>query len=267
MNKYLKIPPLVWSTAFKYRAEFVFTQIREVVGILTLLLIWLAVYQQNQDQILGYSQAAIISYLMFGWLFDSLTSTNRINQLQALISSGDLSDFLLKPLSIWGYLVSYELADKIFGVLSLCLYLGLIYLVFRPPVYLDITWWQILVWLSLIPLVFTIKLFLSLLIASTTFWYYQNSGWAQRFLLDLIVDFASGRYFPLDFLPRLLFSGLILTPLSLLHYWPMQLFLGRISLLETGYLYLSLIVSLIGFYGLCLFVWRRGLINYQAFGR
>lgn len=267
MNKYLRFAKLYFSVQLEYRAEFIFRRLRNLIGFATLFMIWLAVYSSGEQQLLGYSQDEMFTYLVIGQLVNAITWSNWTGHLQGLISNGDLSEFLLKPMSTTAYLVTNELSDKVLDVFFVCIELAILVFIFRPGLALDISVFNFVVFIMLIPLIAILRFLVSLAVSLTTFWYYQDSGWGQRFLFDMLFDFMSGLYFPLEFLPGIWAAVFIGLPTSLFYYTPMQIFLGKLSVqqsltsLATAALW-SLILMFI-----CRLMWRSGLKNYGAFGR
>src|SRR5690606_38423118 len=145
--------------------------------------------------------------------------------------------------------------------------LGVLYLIFRPQLVGVSSYQTLLVLLVLIPISSILYWLVSLTVSLTTFWYYQNGGWGQRFLADLLISFFAGSYFPLEFFPDVLAAILKTLPTSLFFYTPMQLFLGRMTHTQAV-IQIGIGLGWIGvFYLIARLMWRTGIKNYGAFGR
>ena len=118
-------------------------------------------------------------------------------------------------------------------------------------------------------LVFAILAFFALLMITSfvPFWS-PESGWGAQFLMVVIVtEFLSGGLFPLDILPGAVQKILYLTPFPYLIFFPIQVYLGKITgdALVGGFLIASFWVTLLWL--VMGWVWRKGLLVYRAEGR
>lgn len=266
MTKYVHLAKLHFQTQLEYRAELLIGRIQNIIGLLTVFLIWQAVYTAPSQTIVGYTSADMYSYVLFGYIFFTLTESTWIANLQGNIASGNLNQFLIKPINIITYTLSEDFAEKIFNVFFTILELGILYFIFRPELNLQVTPINLLALILMIPLVFILNMLVSLSLSFSTFWWYQNGGWGQRFLADLIINFFSGKYFPLEFLPFLISSTLIFLPTSLFYFIPMQIFLNRVSTQQLPIYFGLLFFWILVFWLLDRHLWRKGLKTYGAFG-
>lgn len=264
-HKYLRLAQIYFQSILEYRVNFLVWRLRNFIGLATVFMIWQAVFA-NQQTVHSYHIAEIYSYVIFGNLFSSLVSSRKLADLQGVISSGSLNEFLLKPVNIISYFGVQEFTDKILNICFTIIELLILYFIFTPEIVFSSS---LLVWLVLalfVPVAASLNFLVNLSISLTTFWYYQNGGWGQRFLADLVIGFFSGSYFPLEFFPKLMSVTLMTLPTSLFFYTPMQLFLGRISPTQ-GIMQLLLGLGwIVVFYLITRILWQQGLRQYEAFG-
>jgi ABC-2 type transport system permease protein len=100
--------------------------------------------------------------------------------------------------------------------------------------------------------------------AMLAFWLLEISTFI--FILFAFEYIASGHLFPVDLFSPPLFHALLFTPFPYQMYFPVALYMGKISGsdLWTGLLAQFLWVLLA--YWFARFMWRRGVKKYSAFG-
>jgi len=108
-----------------------------------------------------------------------------------------------------------------------------------------------------------IYFYINIIFGSLAFW--SRDVWAPRFLLMVIMEFATGAMFPLDMLPDIGRKLALLTPFPYLLYVPMKIYLG-----QDSHIALSLGLAfgwLILLWYLTRRIWQKGLKLYEAEGR
>jgi len=98
----------------------------------------------------------------------------------------------------------------------------------------------------------------------TAFWTLHAYG--PRFALKMAMEFVSGRFFPLNILPTVLFKIVNFLPFSFLVFFPLNLYLGRLSTSEIYRGFLTQIIWIAVFAVLLKLLWSRGLRRYEAVG-
>ena len=98
-----------------------------------------------------------------------------------------------------------------------------------------------------------------------SFWLEET--WILRVSLNIVASFLSGAIIPLDLYPEALVKILNYTPFPYLSYYPIQIFMGKIS----SPMELSLGIAIIGIWTLALtyinhLIWKRGIKLYTAAG-
>lgn len=262
MRKYFTLFTTTLQEIFAYRLNMAMWRVRQVFVFLIPFFIWRAVLGSG-GEIYGYSFAAIMTYLFGTTILRSLVMGSRTIDLGWMINSGALTIPLMRPINIFGLFFTRDLADKLFNLSFIVIEIPLLIWLFRPPVFIQTNPLQLLLALSSVLLAILIYFFINLIFGSLAFW--SRDVWAPRFLLMVILEFATGAMFPLDMLPAVWQKVMLLTPFPYLLYVPLKIYLGQNSGL-VGYLLLALLWMIV----LCVlahFVWQKGMKSYEAEGR
>jgi ABC-2 type transport system permease protein len=263
MRKYWTLFAISWQNGLVYRTSVLIWRFRQLLTTVMALTVWQAL-MSGRGQVLGYTETEMTSYiLVVAWL-QSLILASAWHGLAGTIYSGEISNYLIKPVKVWAYLGAVELADKLKNVgFSLC-EIVLLWAVLRPT----ITWppIEILGLFALWALLGTaIHFYITLLFGWMGF--YAPETWGPKFLFFMIVDVTAGKMFPLDILPQALQTAVWLTPFPYLSYAQTQLFLGRLSSQEMWLLTVSLMGWTIGLWALAHWGWQRGVRSFEGTGQ
>lgn len=262
MRKYLSVFTITLQEAFTYRLNFVMWRVRQVFVFLIPYFIWRSVLG-NGGAIYGYDFSALMTYLFGTTILRSLVMGSRTVDLGWMINSGYLTIALLKPIKNFAFMFTRDLADKLYNLSFIAVEIPLILLIFRPPVFLQTNFSLILLSIFSIILAIYLYFYLNVLFGSIAFW--SRDVWAPRFLLMVILEFATGAMFPLDMLSPGVQSLLNWTPFPYLLFGPLRLYLGQADN-PTAFLLAQLAwVLIMG--TLAKLVWQKGIKNYEAEGR
>lgn len=265
MNKYLKIINTSWQNTFTYRFSLIMWQLEKIILFSGSYLFWLAAYGNN-NIIAGYSKSTMLTYVVGVLILKDIILTSRTQQIAAEISTGELSKYLIKPIDYLKWMFTIDCGEKISNIFYLVIKLVLVFILFRPPFFIQTNILYLGLLLLTIVLAILIYFYLSLLISLTTFWYLEDNGWPQRFLFDMMMIFLTGGWFPLDILPKPFFNFLELLPTTYLRYFPLQIYLGRLSI---DSIFKSAIIMIFWFFALQKLVniiWKKGLKTFTAQG-
>lgn len=246
-----------------YRTSFFMWRFRQFLLSFMALSVWAAVYQSN-DSAFGYSQSELFSYIFLTTLLQNIILTTALNGLSGFIYSGDLSNLLVKPLNILGYLISRDAADKLFNIFFTIGEILLLWFIFKPT----LIWPEIqLLPLFILSIAFGVILTFCLQVIFGSIGFWSPDTWGPRFLFYILIDLTSGKLFPLDVLPKTVQSLLFLTPFPYFTYAQVQFALGRFSYQEAWNSFgaLTLWMAVLIFFAVSL--WKKGMNQYQAAGQ
>lgn len=263
MNKYITLLKLSWSNGFVYRTSLFMWRFRQFLSSVMALTVWTVIFA-DQQQALGYAKEQMLTYIFFVSILQSVVLTTSLHGLSSQIYSGELSNLLLKPLSVFNYLATLEVADKAKNFIFIVFETLILYLIFTPEltfpsliyggIFLFFTFGAVL-----------LHFFIQLIFGSIGF--FSPDTWGPRFIFFMFVDFTAGKLFPLDILPQIIQRIVYLTPFPYLSFIQIQIFLEKVSLSviaqQAGVLTFWLVLC----GGFAWWSWKKGLYQYSAAGQ
>jgi ABC-2 type transport system permease protein len=265
LRKYLKISKMSWQRNLAYRLNFVMWRLRTLILRLGSFFFWFAVYRFN-DQVGIYSESMMLTYILLSSVLHSLVLASQSFHIAQDIATGRLNYRLIRPLSYLKSMLALDLGDKLSNLFFLIFELLFIFLLFRPPFFIQTQPFYLFAFLAIVVLALFIYFYLSLLVSLITFWYPEDYGWPARFLFMVINQFLSGGVMPLDILPSFLFNILRFLPPSFFIFFPLKVYLGNIAPKEVFQGILLMFFWLLVLKFVSQFTWRKGLKNYTAVG-
>ena len=262
MNKYISLFTITLQEIFTYRLNMIMWRVRQIFVFLIPFFIWRAVLSGGGN-IYGYSFAAIMTYLFGTTILRSLVMGSRTIDLGWMINSGALTIPLMRPFNIFSFFFIRDLADKLFNLSFMFIEIPLILFIFHPPVFLQSNPLYLALAIFSILLAIMLYYYINVIFGSLAFW--SRDVWAPRFLLMVIMEFATGAMFPLDMLPVVWQKIILFTPFPYLLYVPLKTYLGTDPNTNIHLLVSLLWVIILGFFAN--FVWQKGIKSYEAEGR
>lgn len=264
MKKYIQIIKDTWAQYMEYRLNFVLWRVRQVIQILVVYFLWHAIFSDTAF-VFGYTQSMILSYVMLSSIVRTIVLSTTTMEIGEVIHEGKLSNYLLRPLSPLRFYFGRDIGDKALNLMFSLGEVSLLFLLLRPPVYLQSN----PVWLILACIAVCLGAILyfhfSLLMGFLGFWI--PDVWAPRFLFFVVMEFLAGGLFPLDILPKNLYVASQFLPFGYFIYFPLKVYLGQLSNSDvlfgfgTGIFWVSVL------YFSVKIAWAKGLRVYTAEGR
>ncbi len=276
-QKYLKVYRVSLSERMTYRADFLLTTLFRFLPTLTTILLWKAIFEgakatsagagTPQNDIAGFSFEQTICYLLIVNITRMFSSMPGLaSGIAREIRDGTLKKYLIQPLDLIGYLISYRLAHKTAYVIAVlvpyAILFGVCYRFFLGNVPTDPVIW--LAYAASLIMAFFVGFFVEATVGMVGFWFLEITSILWIFMT--LNFFLSGHMLPLDFLPDFWANLLKLLPFQYLAYFPAVIFLGRVTgpdLWKGLGLELFWVVF---FFVLCRWLYYRGLKRYSAFG-
>lgn len=228
MQKYLTILKTEWQRQLTYRLNFIGFRVGNLFEILSQLVIWFALFR-SFPVIQGYTLDQMITYVIIGWLFSFFATNFGFEMIiSKQIVTGEISNFLLKPISYIRYIIVLSIGRISIALLSsVLLQLGFIVLFWKyllAPVSLSV----FVLIVPMIVLSYFINLFCAILMGLCSFWTTESDGihYAFRFAMR----FFTGAFFPISLFPVSLLHIFLVFPFVYSFYVPMQLYLGKMTL-------------------------------------
>jgi ABC-2 type transport system permease protein len=267
MRKYLSVFRISFAQEFAYRLNFILWRVRNVFQIFLIFFLWDSVFAEPGRVVFGYDRSKILTYVFGVMIVRALVLSSRAIDVAGDIVRGDIINYLLKPISYFKFWFTRDLSSKALNISFAALEFLLLFIILKPPFFFQTNPLTLFAFLMSIVLAIGIYFNLLFIMSAVPFWA-PEMGWGSHFLVTvIIVEFLSGALFPIDILPGAVQSFLSLTPFPYLIFFPIQVYLGKVSGTE---LLVGSIVSIFWVVALWLImnaIWKRGLRAYQAYGR
>jgi len=266
MVKYFYLFKLAWMERMAYRVNFFMEILSGIFSSLIVIFLWIAIYRYSGRESLGdYKLQEMVTYLIGGGLINSFILTTAENpETSQNIQDGTLSTFLIKPLNPYGVWLSRDLGHKAFFFLLGLIGYGFVSVFFKDYILGFHSWTYFLVFLfSLLSAAF-LQFLIFESFSLLSFWIENTYG--IRFTMRVIMEIAAGAIIPLSFFPKILNEIFLFLPFSYLIYYPMNIYLGKVTSEEIFLMFLKQGVWVIGLVLLNLMILKKGIRQYVAMG-
>ena len=267
MKKYWHVIGIGTQNNLTYRFNFLARIVFGLIPLIAVLYVWRTIYAgKGPNSLVGsYSLAEMISYYLLTTLVDALTAVNEDDwQIATDIKDGNISQFLLKPVDYLMFRLCLFLSGRLTYVAVAAIPLTIFTLSLRHYFVLPPDWATFGFFLASTLLTALLQFFMSYTMAMLAFWVLEVSTFI--FILFAFEYIASGHLFPLDILPTGLQQVLALTPFPYQLYFPVSIYLGKISGAELVRGLCIQVLWVAAAYGLARFAWQRGIRKYSAVG-
>jgi ABC-2 type transport system permease protein len=271
LRKYGKIFRVSLIERLTYRGDFFVSTLLRFLPMITTILLWEAIYagashqDPGQTQLSGYSLDQMIAYLLLVHVSRMFSSMPGLaGGIAHDIRDGSLKKYLLQPIDMIAYLVSYRAAHKAAYIATSALPYALLFFLCRS--YFDgfPDWLTLLAFVVSLLLGFVVGFFFEACIGMIGFWFLEVTS--LLYIVNGVAYFVSGQMFPLDLLPGPIAWLLKALPFQYLAYFPAAIFVGKIHGQELIYGLIAEFLWALAFVVLARWLYRRGLRRYSAFG-
>jgi ABC-2 type transport system permease protein len=180
------------------------------------------------------------------------------------IREGTLKRYLIQPLDLIGYLVSYRVAHKVAYIATSALPYGLLFFLCRGyfdgmPDATTLAAYAVSLVLS-----FLVGFFFEASVGMVGFWFLEVTS--LLYIVMTLNFFISGQMLPLDLLPQPWAGLLKALPFQYMAYFPAVVFLGKIRGRALVLYLLGELAWALAFMLLARVLYRLGLRRYSAYG-
>src|SRR3989304_10319679 len=134
-TKYLLIIKNTFSEMTAYRLNFALWRLRVNLQLLTMYFLWLAILPKGV--LFGaYDQSLMLTYILGGGFLSSMIISSRSQGVGDGIISGDLSNFLIRPINYFAYWFAQDIGDKAMNISFAVFELTALFLVLKPPLFI-----------------------------------------------------------------------------------------------------------------------------------
>ncbi len=266
VRKYTKIFRASLVERMTYRGDFLLGTLLRFLPMITTILLWRAIFAgSNKSSMNGFSFDETICYLLLvniSRMFSSMP--NLAGGIARDIREGTLKKYLIQPIDLIAYLMSYRMAHKAAYIVTSALPYGLLFFLcrgyfhaFPDPVTL------LAFGVSLI-LAFCVGFFFEVCIGMVGFWFLEVTS--ILFIVMTLTFFISGQMLPLDFLPAPWSTLLKALPFQYMAYFPAVVFLGKVKGAALVWGLVGELAWAMFFVVLARGLYRLGLRRYGAYG-
>jgi ABC-2 type transport system permease protein len=266
VRKYFNIVRVSLIERMAYRGDFLLGTILRFLPMITTILLWEAIYAgSGQEDISGFRFKEMIAYLLLVHISRMFSSMPGLaGGITRDIRDGTLKKYLLQPIDMLGYLVSYRLAHKTAYICTSCWPYAALFLIFSSYFEHWPSWPNFAGYVAALLLGFLIGFFFEASLGLVGFWILEVSS--LLYIVNTLTFFLSGHLFPLDLLPEGFAAFFKWMPFQYLAYFPAAVFLGKIEgeellyglLREVGWCVVLIVISR--------WLYHRGLRRYSAYG-
>jgi ABC-2 type transport system permease protein len=267
MSKYWHAINIGIQNTLVYRANFLFRSAFGLIPLMATIYLWRAVYasKSGDNDVAGYTLAGMTSYYVLVTVVDMLTAvTDDDWQIAGDIRDGNINHFLLKPIDYLAYRLCLFAANRLIYTVVALIPVSLFVLAQAQYLVWPASGSAFAIFMVSIVLTALLQFLMSFTMALLAFWVLEVSTFI--FILFAFEYIAGGHLFPLDILPPWLSHALNYTPFPYQLFFPVSVYLGRVTGPE---LWRGIIIQsfwVIAFYLAARVMWARGIRKYTAFG-
>ncbi len=269
VRKYIRIFRTSLIERMVYRGDFLLGTVLRFLPMVTTILLWKAIYAGASQQTLsGFRFDEMVAYLLLVHISRMFSSMPGLAAgIGRDIREGTLKKYLIQPLDMIGYLVSYRAAHKAAYIATSALPYALLFFLCRSYFFdrsEPLTLVTIAAYLCSLLLGFVVGFFFEATVGMVCFWLLEVTS--LLYIINTLNFFVSGHMFPLDLLPPPWSSLLKMLPFQYMAYFPAAVFLGKVRGRELAWGLVGELAWAVVFVGLSRWLYQRGLKRYSAFG-
>jgi ABC-2 type transport system permease protein len=269
-RKYGKIFRVSLIERTTYRGDFFLSTLLRFLPMITTILLWEAIYagasvNDGTPRLAGFSLEQMIAYLLLVHISRMFSSMPGLAAgIARDIREGTLKKYLLQPIDMISYLVSYRTAHKAAYIMTSALPYALLFFLCRRYFTGFPDALTLLAYLVSLLLAFVVGFFFEAAIGMIGFWFLEVSSFL--YIVNGISYFVSGQMFPLDLLPPFWVWLLKSLPFQYMAYFPAAVFVGKVQGSDLLYGLVGELVWAVIFIVLARWLYWRGLRRYSAYG-
>jgi len=242
-----------------YPWEFAAFFVQRSIGLLFLSIFWLAVSQSSAEV---QNFRSLIAYFLISSATLELTFAYEMKfgkNLIVLIKSGEISNYLIKPLPVIPFLFSGYVGQM--WITFIYSFFALIAGLFIMPPLGPANYLFFFVFLFL---GFLIAFSMNILVGIISFYVVEASGFKN--VTNHIIRIFSGAMIPLTFFPEVLRSAVLLLPFPFLAFVPAYALQNTLSMDELSRLFFTSLFWAIVLWNIKNRLWKKALKKYEGVG-
>lgn len=249
-----------WQSWLQHRGFFFLLAFGWMLPLLVYLMIWSAA--AGEGTLAGLSQDTLAGYYLVLVLVNQLTYATTNWTVGDNIRMGQISRWLIQPISPLYHALSSEIAGKVVFMLFSVPVTGLLALIFRPQ--FDLSWRQVILFIPSILLAWALRFFWGYWLALLAFWATRADSLLA--LQDTMIFLLGGHLAPILLLPGWMQKLARVLPFRYMSAFPVEILIG---FLDKKEMLVGLLIQLgwtAAAFLLYRLVWTRGVRHYEAVG-
>ena len=265
-KKYSNILRASLKERMAYRGDFLLGTVLRFLPMITTILLWRAVYAgSGKSTHAGFDFKEMIAYLLLVHISRMFSSMpNLAAGIARDIREGTLKRYLVQPVDMIGYLVSYRVAHKMAYIVTSALPYGLLFFVCRGYFERFPDALTCCAYALSLALAFLVGFFFEVCVGMVGFWFLEVTS--LLYIVMTLNFFISGQMLPLNLLPEPWYTLLTWLPFQYMAYFPAVVFLGKVQGEDLVKGLIAEAAWAVGFMVLARYLYRLGLRRYSAFG-
>ncbi len=251
-----------FATMFQYRASLLIWMISSVLEPVVYLIVWSTVSRGSGGSVGGYTAGGFAAYYIAFMLVNQVSYTWIMYEYEYRIREGYLSFALVKPVHPIHSDIADNLSSKLITLPILLLIAAGLALIFHPVAVFKL--WAVLLFIPALLLAFLVRFLLEWTLALAAFWTTRVSAINQIYFVLML--FLSGQIAPLSLFPGWLQVAANILPFRWMIGFPVELVLGRLTLLQAVEGLAAQLAWVLVSLGLIRFIWRAAVRVYSAVG-
>lgn len=256
MRIYLKMIICSLKERQAYKKEVAFFLISQLLFAVAQIYIWKALFNSSNREItLGFTVSDMITYVIISTSISVFVSNDIIFILNNKIRSGDISLYLIKPISLEMNIVCQNLGVSLYRFIYQLVPLVIICVAFfhiNKPSLLNFILFLLSTILSLI-----ISYLITYILGSLAFWYL--SVYQLSYILSDLIKLLSGKIIPLTFFPEKIQLLINILPFQYVYFSPLSIFLNKLNNYEIMQSFMMQMIWIVVLYKI------KEFINNRAF--
>jgi len=257
MKKYISIFKTDFISALAYKWDFLGSLFLRLITLLSIIFMWNGIYNSG-GEFENYALSDIIVYLLFSTLIFSIFSSRIAFRLSYLIRTGELSIYLVRPISIIKESFAVSFSDKI---INLIIFFGI--LIFTT-ILLSFNIINVILGVLMIFFSYIMYFYMLSCISLLGFWLIQM--WPLRALYNAIYTLFGGLVIPLSFFGEKISNIFKYNPFSLIGFSISETIIGKSDHNQIILYFVATSIWIVLFLGIYLIGWKKGLRRYEGMG-
>ncbi len=197
-------------------------------GFITPLLLLLVL--SRATPVGGVSTSGLIPYFLLVGLIYPLTKSQVNEYIEEQATSGEINNFLVKPISLYKYILADDLSLKVLNLLTLAPFILIACLFLLKGNSLNYNLNVLVVTFLTIAISFLVSFNFSYLVGLFSFWF--DEFWAINNVKLVVVTFLGGVVLPYSFFPDWSNQILKYSPFPYMLTWPVRVIRGQFEPVE-----------------------------------